>query len=147
MVTASKTRRQGIAWRRFKSLRNLKDGVFRFMKHTHDGLHLALTVTRVGRSRLSGHGRTLKATAGPAKQMLLWLMASLGASVYAPANRRFFIVLYQLLWPSRALWSEEEKTNFVASKMPIPIGVDIEVRYGTRRRVPLRGASQISVSC
>jgi hypothetical protein len=50
--------------------------------------------------------------------------------------------LYQLLSPSLGRWSEKEKTNFVASKMPIPIGVDIEVRYGTRRRVPLRGASQ-----
>jgi hypothetical protein len=29
---------------------------------------------------------------------------------------------------------EKEKTNFVASRMPIPIGIDIEVRYGTRRR-------------
>jgi hypothetical protein len=37
-------------------------------------------------------------------------------------------VLCQLLWPSRALWSEKEKTNLVASKMPIPIGVDMDVR-------------------
>jgi hypothetical protein len=27
-----------------------------------------------------------------------------------------------------------KKTNFVASRMPIPIGIDIEVRYGARRR-------------
>jgi hypothetical protein len=35
---------------------------------------------------------------------------------------------------SLGLWLEKEKTNFVASRMPIPIGIDIEVRYGTRRR-------------
>ena len=48
---------------------------------------------------------------------------------------------------SRALASEGINANFVASNMPIPIGVEIEARYGTRSRVPPRGASQISVSC
>ena len=48
-------------------------------------------------------------------------------------------------WPSGALSSEG--TNFVASKMPTPMGVEMEARYGTRSRVLPRGASQISVSC
>jgi hypothetical protein len=46
-----------------------------------------------------------------------------------------------------AFCPEGISANFVASKMPTPIGVEIEALYGTKSRVPPRGASQISVSC
>jgi hypothetical protein len=94
-------------------------------------------------------------TVGPYFSAIIIVQESVGGSIKATDRLIGTIAVVieipasagprSIQWPSRALSSEG--TNFVASKMPTPMGVEMEARYGTRSRVLPRGASQISVSC